>query len=270
MRYPIIVYLLLTSFLQAQEYKFPAGVYPGQQDIYPTKETPEPPKPQNFRETVPAEATPTPYREIARVLDILPKPEVGFVDFGCGADARWCIAAAYKWKCKCLGMEIDPARARMARDRVKEEGLQDLITIYQGDASKYSYDNNADVGVAYLYPETLEKLKPEIEKLKAFASYIHKPPVDTGYVYLDRDTWIYTKPKQATQHLAVWNGVSYSGPVCTNPNCGMCASIRSQLAATQSQTVPKSPTGGHYVTQKVKICNGRSCWFEDRQVWVPD
>lgn len=209
----------------------------------------------------PAEATPTPYDEIDRVLGLLPKPRFGFVDFGCGADARWCLAAARKHGCKSIGMEIDPTRAKMARERVKQEGLADLIEIYCADSTAYSYQN-CDVGVAFLYPETLQKLKPQIESLAAFASYMHKPPVEAR---LSGDSWIYESymnPRltRTAQPMAVWGNQTYSGRVCGNPNCGMCNSIESQLAS-QVQA-PR----GHY--QKVKRCDGRRCWFET--VWVQD
>ncbi len=42
------------------------------------------------------EAAHTPMSEVVRVIGLLPKPEIGFVDFGCGYDARWCVAAAEK------------------------------------------------------------------------------------------------------------------------------------------------------------------------------
>lgn len=201
------------------------------------------------------EASPTPYAEVVRVLSLLPKPEVGFVDYGCG-DARWCIAAAEKWGCKATGIEIDPARAAMAKRRVQDAGLGHLVTIIEGDAT--TIDVAADVGVAYLYQGVLDKLKPRAEKLRAFASYIHQP---AGlHVSKSGDSWIYTRPEPVK--AAVWNGQSYAGPVCNNPLCGMCNSIRSQLAAT----VSAKPAGGHYENRK--FCNGRSCWFES--VWVPD
>ena len=174
------------------------------------------------RTTVKAESVPTPYSEVVRVLALLPKPEVGFVDYGCG-DARWCIVAAERWGCRVTGVEIDPARASAARRRVQEAGLDHLITIVEGDA--ITTDVKADVGVAYLYSDTLQKMRPKFEKLRAFASYIHEPP---GLpVVRNGDSWIYTKT--AARPFAIWNGQSYAGPVCDNPNCGMCNSIRAQL-----------------------------------------
>lgn len=221
------------------------------------------------------EAAHTPISEVVRVIALLPKPEIAFVDYGCGYDARWCVAAAEYWKCKAIGVEIDPARARAARERVRNLGLSHLITIVEGDAT--TVDVRADVGVAYLYPEVLVKLRPRFEKLRAFASYLHQPPgVQTTR---NGDVYLYTRPGQVgVRAAAVWGGHTYTGRVCNNPNCAMCNSIQSQLTVRQpaAQVAANQPTG-HYETrtqmQRVKVCNGRRCWYEDRpvqvQVWIP-
>lgn len=223
------------------------------------------------------ESAPTPYAEIVRVLNMLPKPEVGFVDYGCGSDARWVIAAAEKWGCRCTGVEIDPNRAYAAKLRVQNSGVAHLVTIMEADAA--TADVIADVAVCYLYPETIAKLKPKLAKMRAVASYMHKLPFDSATK--NGDSWIYVRPEAATMALpkvAVWNGVAYSGP---NPgcNCEMCQSIRSQLATpvavkseppkAQTATVPTMP-GYHIEWQRTRICSGRRCYFEDRDVWVKD
>lgn len=252
MRWIVLLIAVMTSVTNAQDY--PAGVYP---DTNTT--TPPAPAPVGFRSEFKIEATPTPFAEVVRVLDLLPKPEVAFVDFGCGAEARWCIAAAEKWDCKCIGVEIDPTRAALAKERVAVAGLSDKITIIQGDA--ITTDVTADVGAVYLYEDTIKQLEPKLRKLKAFASYIHEPK-GLGAVK-NGQTWIYNQPLPEKK-TAVWNGVQYDHPVCNNPNCGMCASIRAQLAGNAAS--PK----GHYEVRKVKMCNGRFCWFVDQNVWVPD
>lgn len=219
-----------------------------------------------------ADATPTPYNEVVRVIGLLPKPEVGFVDFGCGSEARWCITAAERWGCRVTGIEIDPTRAALAKRRVEEAGLDHLITIIEGDA--ITTDVQADVGVAYLYSDVLGQLKPRLEKLRAFASYLHQPPglaaVKNG------ESWIYTRPTTSAAQVkgAVWNGQVYSHPVCNNPACGMCNAIRAQLNASQSRP-PWPPEAsiansmaarGHYETRVQ--CNGRRC--QKVNVWVQD
>lgn len=83
---------------------------------------------------------------------------------------------------------------------------------------------------------------------------------------------------------AVWNGRQYNGRVCSNPNCGMCASIQQQLeqqrsalmaapvpqAAPQStQTAYRTETTMEARTRQVKRCNGRVCWYETVTEMVP-
>lgn len=172
-----------------------------------------------------AEASPTPGVEVERVIGLLPVPQIGFVDWGCG-DGRVCIAAAERWGCRVTGVEIDPVRAQGARDRVRAAGLDHLITIVTGDA--VTTDVVADVGYCYGYSGLLEQLQPQIEKLQAFASYMHSPP---GLpVFQNGDTWFYVRVTQQSQsHSAVWQGQYYSQPVCNDPNCAMCRSIRKQL-----------------------------------------
>lgn len=175
-----------------------------------------------------AAAAPTPYSEVVRVLALLPKPEIGFVDFGSG-DGRWCLAAAERWPdVRITGVEIDPARASAARERVKASGFEDRITIITGDVLTSVVE--ADIGVAYLYADVLAQLRPRLENLRAFASYQHQPP---GLpVVQNGDSWLYVRGTQAVQQprsAAVWQGQYYSQPVCNSPGCKMCNSIRSDL-----------------------------------------
>lgn len=85
---------------------------------------------------------------------------------------------------------------------------------------------------------------------------------------------------------AVWNGRQYNGRVCSNPNCGMCASIQRQIeaqqaqqfamaapvpqqATQQAQTAYRTETTMEARTHQVKRCNGRICWFETVTEMVP-
>lgn len=175
--------------------------------------------------TGPVEAAPTPLAEVVRVIALLPTPETGFVDFGCG-DGRWLFAAHERWPgVRITGVEIDPERASATRERVRLAGLQDRITVITGDAT--TTDVQADVATAYLYADVLESLRPRLEKLRVFASYQHRPP---GLpVTQNGDSWIYSRPVVAARPMAVWQGQLYSGPVCDRPGCVMCRSILNQL-----------------------------------------
>lgn len=175
-------------------------------------------------------SSPTPLSEVTRAIARLPRPEVGFVEFGCGSDARWCVAAVDRWGCRATGVEIDHGRATAAREHVAKLGLSHLITIIEGDA--VTVDVDADVGAAYLYADALESLSPRIQKLRAFASYMHQPP--GVYSTSHGDVWIYDSHVKSAPR-ATWGGYSYSGPLCNNPRCVMCNSIRAQLAGAGRQ-----------------------------------
>ncbi len=177
-----------------------------------------------------AAAAPTPQAEVDRVLNLLPRPHRGFVDYGCGAEARWCVAAAQKWGCNVIGIEKDRGRAIAARERVRSLGLSHLITIVEADAETVG-TVEADVAAVYLYPDLLGRLKPRLEKFRAVASYMHAVP---GLpMQRNGDSWIYQRTVQQTQQTgqryAVWNGARYDRPVCNNPRCPMCNDIRQQL-----------------------------------------
>lgn len=211
---------------------------------------------------------PTPMAEVVRVLSLLPEPQVGYADLGCG-DGRWLFAAAERWpKASVVGVEIDAGRAAATREQVRLAGLSSRITIIEGDATLVEW--KADVATAYLYGDVLDRLRPRVDKLRAFASYMHRP---AGLpVVQNGNSWIYTRPVQqvaASRPTAIWNGVAYSGPVCNNPNCGMCLSIRSQLSVSPVETVhatqPTTAASGKWV--RTKVCNGKACWFVD--TWVP-
>lgn len=101
---------------------------------------------------------------------------------------------------------------------------------------------------------------------------------------------------------AVWKNQTYTRPVCTNPNCPMCwgkDGIVAQLTA-QAQARNYAPTNGiksgpvvsvptttntdtptvvsnsvdppvqsgYWITQRVKRCNGRTCWYENVRTFV--
>jgi len=217
-------------------------------------------------EDLPAEAQPTSFAEVHRVLfELNPKPNETFVDFGCGHDARFCIAASSIYGCDSIGIEIDPERAASARRRVRELGLTDKVEIIEGDAT--AVDVDADVGVAYLWPNVLEKLKPKLENLDRFASIQHRVP---GLeMAASGDSFFWERPKEiaAVQTVSIpfpeYSG--YQRPVCNKANCSMCNKIRANMAARSKTTEPepkKQSSGGYW---KTYYCNGKVC----RRVWIP-
>lgn len=176
--------------------------------------------------SVQPEQAPTPIVEVRRVLAILrPKSHEMFIDFGCG-DGRWLIEAARTYKCRAVGIEINPIQAERTRRAVVAAGLGDKVQVIVGDAT--TVDVDAQVGVAYLYPNVLVRLKPKLLKLKRFATYMHR--VDGVVMQQNGDAWVWTKPEPMFVTPYAWyGGQTYTGRVCNSPYCSMCNSIARQL-----------------------------------------
>lgn len=226
---------------------------------------------------------PTPMHGVATVLWALgPRPDEVLVDFGCGFDARMLITACQQYGTRrAIGVEIDPVIAESARRHVAAAGLSDRIEIITGDAT--TTDVQADIGVAYLFEDTLGQLRPRIERLKRFASYVHqvpglsmqRAPSATSEVYV----WSQPRPVQVQlPAAATWGGRTYTRPVCNSRSCSMCNAIRQELA-TPRYAIVQQPTEtpqtaitdkprGRWVTQK--ICHGRGVPCTYRRVWVAE
>lgn len=109
---------------------------------------------------------PTPHDVVAKMLESagVKKTDVVY-DLGSG-DGRIVIAAAKTHGCKAVGYEIDRELAELSRERVKESGVEQLVTIEQKDI--FTVDlSGADVIAVYLLPKQLEALLPQLEKLRS-------------------------------------------------------------------------------------------------------
>ena len=91
---------------------------------------------------------PTPTALIDEKLALLQlNPETTLYDLGCG-DGRVALAAAKKYGCKVIGVEVDPIVAAKAREEVTKEGLEHLIEIREED---YKLSDFSDADKVYLY-----------------------------------------------------------------------------------------------------------------------
>lgn len=198
---------------------------------------------------------PTPIAEVRRVLALLsPQPNETFVDYGCG-DGRWLIEAARTYGCRAVGVEIDPEQVDRARRAVDDAGLVGRVKIIEGDVLTANVE--AQVGVAYLYPDLLARLKPTLLKLSRFATPYH--PVEGVQMQQNGDVWIWQRPAQQVQQpYAIYGGQAYTGRVCNNPRCQMCNAIQQQLAAQQQPS-------RRWVLRTVPCA---SCPSGYRQIWV--
>lgn len=124
-------------------------------------EKPKPPVEKPFRPEVPY--VPTPQEIVDKMLELadLKKDDVVY-DLGCG-DGRIVVTAAKKYGCKAVGVDIDPARVKDSLDNVKKAGVENLVTIRQGDATKTDV-SAATVVTLYLLPELNAKIAPNLKK----------------------------------------------------------------------------------------------------------
>jgi SAM-dependent methyltransferase len=85
-------------------------------------------------------------------------------DLGCG-DGRIAIAAAKRGAAKSVCVDIDPERIREARANVKEEGVEEKVTVVQADLFQMDF-SDATVVTLYLLPDLNLKLRPKILALR--------------------------------------------------------------------------------------------------------
>jgi len=108
---------------------------------------------------------PTPQDVVDKMLELVKVTKEDLVyDLGCG-DGRIVVTAAKKYGCKAKGYDIDPKRVRESLENVRDNGVEDLVTIEQKDI--FTLDlSKANVVTLYLLPELNVKLIPQLEKLK--------------------------------------------------------------------------------------------------------
>lgn len=122
---------------------------------------------------------PTPTRVARCMLQLAEaKPGELVVDLGCG-EGNVLIAAAKYFKCRCVGIEIDPRLAKRAKKRAEEEGVEDLVEIIMGDLFLYDL-SSADIVTLYLLPKTIRLLQYKLaEELKDTAKVVsHDYPLE--------------------------------------------------------------------------------------------
>ena len=87
-------------------------------------------------------------------------------DLGSG-DGRIVIAAAQKYGAKAVGVEMLPDLCRQAQRRIRELGLEDRVSIVEGNVFHVDF-SAATVVTMYFMTDSNERLRPNLEKyLKA-------------------------------------------------------------------------------------------------------
>lgn len=157
----------------------------------PTSFVPEP------AENLPADQQPTPDLVIDDMLSLMGLTSVDtLADIGCG-DGRVLVAAARRYGCRGVGIEIDETQAQRARQAVSAAGLSGKIQIITGDARQFDPQSYGVTAITvYLYPELLVQLAPKLKSARVVASPFHEVP---GLNMSRRgDVWITTAARQAS------------------------------------------------------------------------
>jgi precorrin-6B methylase 2 len=108
---------------------------------------------------------PTPPEVVDKMLELAEvKKEDVVYDLGCG-DGRIVVAAAKKYGCRAVGIDIDPECVKQSRAAVARNNVGHLVRIEQADI--FTVDlSGADVVALYLLPNLNTRLIPQFEKMK--------------------------------------------------------------------------------------------------------
>lgn len=106
---------------------------------------------------------PTPPEVVEEMLKTAGVTEKDTVyDLGCG-DGRIVVMAAQKFGAKGVGVDLNPERIKESTENVKNNKLEERVTIIEGDLLKVDL-SPATVVTLYLMPDANRKLKPIMEK----------------------------------------------------------------------------------------------------------
>lgn len=124
-------------------------------------DTTAPPAPSGGEKIAPF--VPTPMEVVEKMLEVARVTATDVVyDLGSG-DGRIVIMAAQKYGAKGVGVEIDFRLVEESEAKVRELGLEKLVTIIEGDLLQTDI-KPATVVMVYLLPGANEKLRPIMEK----------------------------------------------------------------------------------------------------------
>jgi predicted RNA methylase len=105
---------------------------------------------------------PSPVQVIRQML-VLAELRAGEIFFDLGAgDGRTVVMAAKEYGARAVGVELREDLAKKALSSIYEQGLQDRITIVNGDMFNVDL-TSADIIFLYLTTSANEKVKPKLE-----------------------------------------------------------------------------------------------------------
>jgi len=85
-------------------------------------------------------------------------------DLGCG-DGRIVIAAAKRYGARGVGIDIDPALVREAKQKARQAGVEKLVEFREQDLFQSNF-REATVVTLFLLPAVNKRLLPQLEALK--------------------------------------------------------------------------------------------------------
>jgi len=102
---------------------------------------------------------------VALLKELQKKSDVVY-DLGCG-DGRIVCIAARKFGTRGVGVDIDPQRIKDCMESMKKYGVtKEQAEFRLGDALKVKDLDKANVVTFYMLPEFMEKLEPQVKKLR--------------------------------------------------------------------------------------------------------
>ncbi|KAF0700226.1 Aste57867_9235 [Aphanomyces stellatus] len=103
---------------------------------------------------------------IEAAMDMLrPSKEDVVYDIGCG-DARFLVAAAETFGCKCVGIEYDAELVRRAHALIEQRHMEAHVTVRHEDATEADF-SDATLLFLYLVPKGIQRLLPRLEEARA-------------------------------------------------------------------------------------------------------
>jgi len=108
---------------------------------------------------------PTPEDVVTAMLELAKVTKEDIVyDLGCG-DGRIVAAAAKRWGCRGVGIDLSPSRVRESLETAERANVSHLVTIRRADIFDIDL-SGATVVTLYLLPPLNRKLVPQLEKMK--------------------------------------------------------------------------------------------------------
>ncbi|NOZ39621.1 MAG: methyltransferase domain-containing protein [Planctomycetes bacterium] len=161
---------------------------------------------------------PTPRDVIPDMLELarVRKDDILY-DLGCG-DGRVLIEAAKRYRCRAVGVDIDPRRVWESRQNVRRTGVSHLVHIERGDLLEFDL-RSATVITLYLTPRLNSRLAPRLKQLKPGSRIVsHQFPIP-GVV--PRKTLRLVSKEDGHRHVLFLYVTPLQGRTVSVPSTGM-------------------------------------------------